>query len=46
MIDITCIDEVNGQFFLVATVAGVTVRTPISAELANILLALGTPRCT
>ncbi|AYK08667.1 DUF3956 domain-containing protein [Brevibacillus sp. 7WMA2] len=46
MVEVTCIDEVNGQFFLVVTAAGVTIRTPINEALANFLLSLGVPRCT
>ncbi|MDN9011202.1 DUF3956 family protein [Brevibacillus laterosporus] len=46
MVEVTCIDEVNGQFFLVTTLGGITVRTPITEQLATILLALGVPRCS
>lgn len=40
-----CIVEVNGQFFLVVEVNGVSVRIQITAQLAAILQALGIPLC-
>lgn len=45
MVEVTCIDEVNGQFFLVTTIGEITVRTPITAQIATILLALGVVPC-
>lgn len=47
MLEVICIDEVNGQFFLVTKVGDlVTLRLPINAEIAEALLKIGIPRCT
>ncbi|WP_020059091.1 DUF3956 family protein [Bacillus sp. 123MFChir2] len=42
---ITCIAQVNDQFFLVTEVDGVEIRIRISAQLAAILKVLGVPSC-
>ncbi|GGE57992.1 exosporium protein G [Priestia taiwanensis] len=44
--EIICISLENNQYFLVTQVGPLPVRVPITAEVAQLLLALGVPQCS